>query len=244
MKYLIVVLTLFVSSFVYGMSDIPEEILSAAYRTTCTTTHESLAVGEDGKITVIQQPAIFSCSGTAIDARHVLSAGHCAAHNKEGAKFMLDIFDVKTGKLQRSIPMHPVKLAEEMDLSLFETDEDIPHFRAPKFADAQVGHCGVVIGAAHGWSPYHCAWGVFAALEAETDRHQGEMAACSWKGASGGGVYDADWNFVGVLVAGAESTIFFVPAKIVKSFLENNAEKIEKHDTKKPAKKGWGEADE
>lgn len=218
MKYLLVMLMMF-SGAVHAIDSVPDEVLFASYRITITTTTEKIiGVDEHGDPVTAEFPQTSLCSATAMDARHLLGAGHCGTHK---GTFTCDLFDTKTGHFNHSIPMKCLTFDEKLDLALFEVDEDLPHFHKPEFADAVVGHAAVVIGAPHGWSPYHCAVGIVAALQSEPEAGNIEIAASSWHGASGGGVYDDKFNFIGVLVAGAEATVLVVPSATVKTFLEN-----------------------
>ncbi len=162
------------------------------------------------------------CSVFAIDKRRLIGAGHCAAHILVGADVT---FCDAEGREVRKLKVHLVSAAPppDCDLSLWETDEDMPVFHPIEYGEAKPNTWGFTLSACGGHSPYHITWGVFAGEVDGIDGQPhvfGEMATACGPGSSGSSVFNYDSKFVGILVRGGEGAIYFVPGSVVKVWLD------------------------
>ena len=195
-----------------GVVKAPAETIAAVYRVSI------FLIMPDGSL---RQRG--SGSGMAIDKRRVLTAAHVAGP-QPGMAYMIDIFDVN-GKYVRSVPAKIVRTNDsdvnpELDVALLEAAEDLPHYQPLVYGDAEVNDVIYCIGASAGMSPYHVFFGLLAGKTSVPYPGMYDAAMLGLPGNSGGPVFNAKHEFIGVLVRGVTGgIILFVPAKTVKTFL-------------------------
>lgn len=178
-----------------------------------------------------EEVLICTGTGTAIDKRHILTAAHVVFTPEvqpPGLKhfYTIDCFD-EDGAYKKSIKAKLVKDDKDLDLAVLETESDLPHFKELDYGTISIGEAVYIIGCAWSRSPFNVSWGNFVAKENEDMKGLSQCSNTVAPGMSGGGVYNQDGKFLGVIVRGTVSIGgLFVPNSTVKEFTKN----FVKHD--------------
>lgn len=204
-----------------------DRVLQSTYRIAC---YSQDLYNKDGALVVKGRPT-GSGTGNAIGPRHIITAAH-VANGIDGEQYKLDVFD-KNGKYERSIALTLIKVgASAVDVALLESPEDLPHYLDFKLAGSDINQRVFNVGAKLGLSARFVSFGVVAAKDwldsggwndshgVKEYFHFTDMQIAP--GCSGGGVYDLRGRMVGIATRGAGEygVALYVPATIVKSFLD------------------------
>ena len=160
-------------------------------------------------------------TGFAISPWHIVSAAHVAVKD---ATFFLDVFD-QEGVYVESVPMMLLKVDRSdpnKDLALFKTFKELPNHTVLRYGTARVGDWCYTVGARHGQVPFCVGWGILATKQHETFPGMWMATILAAPGNSGGPVYNAKHQLLGVLVRGfpGAGMTLFVKADTVKAFLD------------------------
>jgi S1-C subfamily serine protease len=180
-------------------------------------------------------------TGTAIDARHVITAGH-VVEDEPGVTFLIEIFgDDSSGLVIDSRHAHILKADYEADLGLLEIEgDDFLIFTKLVNGTAKTGDWIYTVGGPLG-EPARCVtWGTYAVNKARTIDLAVAMISTQ-PGASGSAIWNKDNQFLGILVRGAPGVILFVRASDVDKFMADDS-KLVKHDLGVTVKVGNGKS--